>query len=227
MYAALEAQQDWQPAAGQPGHDAPFRDLLGAQWDALPHAVQRRFAQQLSARASIAYRGEIITCQISRAGWWLAQAARLVGAPLPLSDDVGIAATVSVTGDRDGISQHWTRQYGRLGDGPQVIHSAKRFAGPTGIEEHLGYGLGIALKLRVEEGALLFESDHMFITLGRWRFRLPEWLTPGRLTVAHIDMGARNGTGRFAFTLDLTHRRFGTLMHQVALFADMPEGTMP
>jgi Domain of unknown function (DUF4166) len=222
MYAALEAQREWRPAAGTAGHDAPFRALLGAQWDALPRAVQCRFARHLSANASIAYRGEIISCTISRAGWWLAQFARLIGAPLPLCTDTGVAATVSVTGDRDGASQHWTRQYGRLGRAPQMIHSTKRFAGPTGIEEYLGHGIGIALTLRVEQGALLFESDHMFLALGPWRLRLPRWLTPGRLTVAHIDMGG----GRFAFTLDLTHRNLGTLLHQVALFADMPEGAL-
>jgi hypothetical protein len=220
--AALEHYANWQPAATPAGNAAPFRALLGADWDALPHAVQHRFARHLTANASIAYRGEILTCTISRAGWWLAQLARLIGAPLPLGTDTSVAATVSVTGDADGASQHWTRQYGRLGRGPQVIHSTKRFAGPTGIEEYLGYGLGIALTLRVEQGALLFESDHIFVELGPMRLRLPAWLTPGRLTVTHIDMGS----GRFAFTLDLTHKRLGTFMHQVALFADMPEGAV-
>lgn len=216
----LEHYRDWQPAAAPAGNAAPFRTLLGGDWDALPQAVQHRFARHLSANASIAYRGEILSCCISRAGWWLAQAARLIGAPLPLGRDIGVAATVSVTGDADGASQHWTRQYGRLGRGPQVIHSTKRFAGPTGIEEYLGYGIGIALTLRVDQGALLFESDHMFVVVGPVRLRVPAWLTPGRLTVAHIDMGG----GRFAFTLDLTHRYLGMMMRQVALFADMPEG---
>jgi hypothetical protein len=215
--AALAHFDLWQPAAAPVGNAAPFRALLGAQWDDLPQAVQRRFARHLTANASIAYRGEVMTCQISRAGWWLAQAARLIGAPLPLGEDAGIAATVSVTGDVDGASQHWTRQYGRLGRGPQVIHSTKRFAGPTGIEEYLGYGLGIALNLRVIDGALLFESDHMFLTIAGIRLRFPAWLTPGQLTVGHRDMGG----GRFAFTLDLIHARFGPLLHQVALFADL------
>ncbi len=220
--AALEQYGDWRPAEPRMGNAAPFRRLIGAQWDALPAAIQRRFVRHLSTNASIAYRGEVLSCTISRMGWWLAQIARLIGAPLPLGEDVGVAATVSVTGDADGSSQHWTRQYGRLGQGPQVIHSTKRFAGPTGIEEYLGYGIGIALNLRVADNVLLFESNHMFVAIGRVRLRLPDWLTPGRLTVAHTDMGA----GRFAFTLDLTHPRFGTLMHQVALFADMPEGAM-
>lgn len=220
MWAATAAAlQGWQPAQPTPDHAAPFRGLLGDDWDQLPPAVRQRFARHLGARATIAYRGEVISCAISRAGWWLAQAARLIGAPLPLSEDVGVAAAVNVTGDADGTSQHWTRQYGRLGQGPQVIHSTKRFAGPTGIEEYLGFGVGIALTLRVDEGALLFESDHLFLAIGGLRMRLPRWLTPGHLTVGHSDLGG----GRFAFTLDLVHPRLGQLIRQVALFADMPE----
>lgn len=217
--AALGQYRSWQPAAAT-GPAGEVRALLGRDWNSLPAAVQTRFARHLSARASISYRGEVLSCRISRIGWWLAHCARLIGAPLPLCDDVGVAAAVNVTGDVDGRSQHWTRQYGRIGKAPQVIHSTKRFAGPTGIEEHLGFGIGIALSLRVDAGALLFESEHYFMTVFGRRLRMPGWLMPGRLTVAHIDMGG----GRFAFTLDLTHPRFGTLMQQVALFADMAEG---
>ncbi|MBL7372815.1 DUF4166 domain-containing protein, partial [Escherichia coli] len=92
--------------------------------------------------------------------------ARLIGAPLPLGTDIGVSASVSVTADADGQGQYWTRQYGRAQGFPQVIHSAKRFAGPTGIEEYLGLGVGIALRLEEAGGALLFVSDHYFLKLG-------------------------------------------------------------
>lgn len=206
----------WQPAPPIAAPDSPFRVLVGPAWNGLPVAVQARFARHIPANACVSYAGEIVHCRISRAGWWLAQIARLIGAPLPLSTDVGVAASVSVTGDADGRSQHWTRQYGRLGRPPQVIHSAKRFAGPTGIEEYLGCGIGIALTLRVEDDALFFDSDHVFVRAGPIRVRLPGWLNPGQMTVGHIDMGG----GRFAFTLDLHHRWLGELFHQIALFSD-------
>ncbi|MFX8351141.1 DUF4166 domain-containing protein, partial [Acinetobacter baumannii] len=47
-------------------------------------------------------------------------------------------------------AQVWTRSYARPSRFPQVIQSAKCFAGPTGLEERLGYGLVMRLAVSVE-----------------------------------------------------------------------------
>jgi hypothetical protein len=207
----------WRRPAVETAADVPFRRLLGEErWAHLPSATQRRFARHIAAGACISYVGEIVECRMSLGGRLLAQACRLVGAPLPLRRDTGVAASVSVTGDASGLAQYWTRQYGCRQGFPQVIHSAKRFAGPTGLEEYLGLGLGIALRLRAVDGSLLFESDHYFVKLGPARLRIPRWLAPGRLVIGHVELGGN----RFAFTLDLIHPWFGELVHQLAVFAD-------
>jgi hypothetical protein len=97
-----------------------------------------------------------------------------------------------------------------------VIHSSKRFAGPTGLEEYLGLGFGIALTLSADHEALRFHSDHYFLRLGPWRMRLPDWLGPGRLTITHLD----KGDGSFAFVLDLRHPLGGELISQTGLFRE-------
>lgn len=206
----------WRPAAAVVDDGERFRRLLGKDWDSLPEATRMRFARRLPAAATIVYSGEVICCRISRVGWCLSQAARLIGAPLPLSRDCGVAANVSVTGAGNGKGQHWTRQYGRHDAVPQVISSTKSFTGPTGIEESIGWGFGIALTLSVGDGTLWFASDHMFWRCRRMRLRLPAWLMPGTLTVGHQDVGG----GRFMFSLDLIHTWLGELVHQVAMFAD-------
>jgi hypothetical protein len=205
----------WHRAAASAPGVPPFRSLLGeAAWGTLPAAVQRRFARHLAAGACVTYAGEVAECRRSWAGWALAQAARVIGAPLPLFADTHVAASVTVTGDGKG-GQYWVRQYGRAHGFPQVIHSCKRFAGPTGLEEYLGLGFGIALQLRVEDGALLFVSDHYFWQCLGARIAISRyWL--GHLTIGHVDLG----DGRFAFTLDLIHPLLGELVHQLAMFAD-------
>jgi Domain of unknown function (DUF4166) len=203
--------------APQPLGDMRFRRLLGFEaWAQLPIAVRARFSKRLHGAASIVYRGEVLECRMSHTGWLLANLLRVIGAPLPLSRDVLVPAIVTVTEDPAGDGQFWNRQYGRHAGFPQVIHSAKRFAGGTGLEEYVGGGLGVALRLAVVGGALHFVSDHYFVMLGRARLRLPHWLAPGRLTVSHTDCD----DGWFAFGLSLEHRVFGELVSQTALFRD-------
>ncbi len=77
--------------------DLWFRALLSeADWSALPAAVRARFGKRISDCRTVHYGGEIVECAISGAGWCLAQLGRLIGAPLPLSRDVMVPATVCV-----------------------------------------------------------------------------------------------------------------------------------
>ncbi|MBJ7501666.1 MAG: DUF4166 domain-containing protein [Sphingopyxis sp.] len=197
--------------------DDRFRRLVPrAAWDALPEDVRRRFGKRLSGSAVATYGGRIVWTRLSRAGWLLAQLCRPIGAPLPLARSGPAPAAVAVSGDRASGGQSWTRLYGRAHGPPQVIHSAKSFAGPTGLEEHIGGGFGIALTVHAEADALIFASDHYFWRWGPVRFRLPRWLAPGTTVVTHQHLGG----GRFAFDLKVVHPRLGELVNQHALFRD-------
>ncbi len=201
-----------------PQADTRFRDLIGpTAWAALPRAVRHRFGHCLTQGASVVYQGKVVTMQMTRAGRLLAQMARLVGGPLPFDTAcVGQPAIVTVTEDCAGRGQFWVRQYGRAVGFPQVIHSSKRFAGPTGIEEYIGAGIGIALRLQTDRSGIRFLSDHYFVQLGRGKLRLPSWLRPGVLTIAHTDLG----DARFLFSLSLRSRLFGEMIRQDATFQD-------
>lgn len=197
--------------------DLRFRTLVGeTAWARLPEPVRRRFSKRLAPDEALIYRGQVIVTELSRWGRVLAFLTRAIGSPLPLSDGARGPALVIVTEDGRLGGQSWTRIYTRAGRRPQTVHSAKRFRGPTGLEEYVGYCIGMALKVAVEEGCLVFRSDHYFLTLGAWRMRLPRPLMPGEMCITHRDEGG----GAFSFRLRLTHRRFGCLVHQFAHFAD-------
>jgi hypothetical protein len=78
--------------------------------------------------------------------------------------------------------------------------ATSRSAGPTGLEEYLGCGFGIALTVSADTQALHFHSDHYFVARGAVRLRLPRWLEPGALTISHIE----RDDGWFAFVLTPT-----------------------
>jgi hypothetical protein len=200
--------------------DLRFRALLGADaWSRLPAAVRARFSKRLAGGEATIYVGTIVESRFTRCGRLLAELARVIGGPLPLYQETGVPAVVTVTEDAAGGGQFWTRLYGRRRGFPQVIHSSKRFAGPTGLEEYLGGGFGIALAVSADERAIHFRSDHYFLALGSLRLRLPRFLAPGALTISHVD----RGDGWFAFVLSLHHPLIGEIIRQTGLFRQQGE----
>jgi hypothetical protein len=218
--------------------DIRFRALMTEKdWASLPPSIRRRFSKSLKGGQSAVYSGEILESQMSRAGWWLAQAARLIGGPLPLARSANVRApnlhaprlhapnlhapnlhapsVVTVTEGMGG--QIWTRLYARRSGFPQVIHSAKRFGGPTGLEEYVGCGVGMALKVYARDGALIFRSQGYFVEAFGRRVFLPAWLTPGTLYVTHAELP----DGKFSFTLQIFHPRLGLLIRQMAIFREV------
>ena len=199
-------------------HDLRFRALLGsAAWERLPAEVQQRFSKRLTGAQVALYRGLVVEMRLSALGWLLAQLCRLFGAPLPLNRKAGGGALVSVSEDHRG-GQCWTRIYAQPKSFPQVIHSAKRFAGPTGLEEYLGHGLGMALRVEALDDGIAFVSDHYFLQLATYRLRLPRMLAPGVTRVTHRQVA---GTS-FLFGLELLHPLAGQLIRQEILFDDVP-----
>jgi hypothetical protein len=197
--------------------DLRFRALLpDGDWERLPRATRQRFSKRLAGGGTAIYVGEVVEIRLSRIGWWVAQMARLIGGPLPTGVDAHVPSIVTVTEDAATGGQIWTRIYARRSGFPQVIHSAKRFAGPTGLEEYVGFGVGMALRIGVDDQALRFRSAGYFLQVGRRKFRLLALLTPGALTVTHTDLV----NGEFRFTLEIIHPRFGTLIHQSAVFRE-------
>lgn len=202
--------------------DIRFRQLLGREaWNKLPVAVRRRFDTRVGHGESKIYKGYIAYTHMNTLGLVLAQLLRIIGAPLPIDkSNTGQAAVVTVTEDAEGHGQFWTRQYGRKAGFPQVIHSSKRFAGPTGLEEYVGAGIGMTLHLAVERKVLLFKHTRYFLTLFGRRIYLPKWLEPGALIVSHTDRGKGDDGHWFEFGLELTHPVFGRLFDQRVMFKD-------
>jgi hypothetical protein len=201
-----------------PEEDGRFRGLVGdAGWLELPQAIRKRFSKRVGSGVAVVYRGWVAKTALSRAGRALAILARSIGGPLPLHPKAQGPAIVSVTEDASTGDQHWVRTYTCPGRRPQVVHSMKRFRGATGLEEYVGCGIGMALAVRVAEGGLVFQSDHYFFEIGRFRVPLPHALSPGQMVIVHREETG----GLFSFRLTLTHPRLGCLIHHLAYFAEV------
>ncbi len=197
--------------------DLRFRSLLPAHdWQLLPEDVRRRFSKRVRGGETAVFVGRLTVQRHNRLGWLLANALRVIGSPLPVFKDTDVPSVVTVTEDVATGGQVWTRLYANRTGFPQIIHSAKRFCGPTGLEEYIGCGITIALRISVEDGALVFNDHAYHVDIGRLRLTLPRWLAPGRLTVRHKE----TERGRFRFSLELSHPVFGELLHQEGLYRE-------
>jgi hypothetical protein len=211
--------------------DDRYRRLLGeGAWGRLPIAIRRRFSKGGGTARTTVYRGHLERTDLSAAGWLVAQVLRVIGAPLPLEHGAfrpgDRPATVVVEEMLGANGQVWSRLYSRGERFPQVVSSAKRFTGETGLEEHLGLGVVMRLTLREEAGALVFRSAGYHVGIGSVRIELPALLSPGRCEIGHrVAPADRHGVDAFTFALTLTHPLFGRLVHQVAWFTDDPAVT--
>jgi hypothetical protein len=199
------------------GHavDNRFRALMSdVDWDSLPRAVQRRFETPIPKGGVKLYAGNVVRTEITRLGRLLCLVARIAGSPLPDTNGATGPATVIVTDDQPSGGQLWTRLFVRPGGGVQMITSIKRFAGPTGLEERLGRGFSMRLRLSAEHGALVFRSAGYDVEIFGRRLPWPRALAPGTCKIEHRNLGPT----RFAFTLTLTHPLFGQLIAQEAHF---------
>ena len=197
--------------------DIRFRKLIPAEhWNLLPAEVRQRFSKRLTGGATAIYVGEVKEVRISILGRILANLLRVIGAPLPLSEDVNVPTVVTVTEDVKTGGQVWSRTYCNRRGFPQVIHSAKQFAGPTGLQEHIGCGVSMALEIGAGAQGLVFRSHSFRVRKGPFTLQLPRFLTPGDVTVSHL---ARDGR-TFEFSLDVRHPVFGEMIHQSAVYHD-------
>lgn len=198
--------------------DLRFRALMGMEaWATLPEPVRRRFSKRLAAGAIRLYSGHVVTTELSRAGRILAFFANLIGSPLPSTHGATGPSVVAVQEDETLRGQIWSRSYARPGRFPQVVHSAKRFQGPTGLEEHVGAGIGMTLRVTAEEGTLVFRSECYFFQAAGLRLYIPRALSPGRMEIVH----RQEAGATFSFRLTLTHTVFGRLVHQLAFFQEV------
>jgi hypothetical protein len=138
-----------------------YQKLLGECWSELDRTVQRLHASTMPVHAAGVFR-------VSAGSTWLARIlARLMGLPRP-AEAVDVRLVVTAQGD----AEEWRRTFARQ---PLVSLQASRSDGL--LLERMGR-VETRFRLKVVDGALIYESVSAAFCLGRLRLRLPRWLSP-------------------------------------------------
>ena len=199
--------------------DIRFRALMrdGGMGVAAARRSGGRFSKRLAGGRTIGLRRRDPRERwMSRAGWWLAQATRLIGGPLPTGRDAHVPIVVTVTEDmpqRRPDLDPALRAQQRLPAGHPLRQALRRPDRPRRIcRPRRRHG---AEHLRSSTSALVFRSAGYSLRDRPLRFTLPAGSRPGALTVSMPS----SADGKFSFTLEVIHPRLG-LLHP-------PDGDLP
>lgn len=193
-----------------------FEGLIGAVgWRRLTPGIRARFGAAAETRDAH-YRGVMSKVRCSLAGYLLAQFCRLIGTPLAPYEGNDVPISVHVHQDPATAGVAWDRRYFFTGKAPITVTSTKVIEQGRVLLECVGGGFGMRLTVYEQDHALHFLSQHYFWRCGRFRLRLPAWLTPGVAHVAHSDLGE----GRFRFEMTIEHPLLGVTYYQDGCFAE-------
>jgi len=161
--------------------------------------------------------GEFAVVRASYLGRLIALACRLIGTPVAPHSGRNVPAVVRVQPGKGGVE--WRREYRWADHRPSIVRSTKVIESGGTLVEVLPAGLCMALQVYEADGVLHFLShryffEFSFAQIGRWRFVLPQCLSPGTTHVEHADLA----NGWFRFSMTVTHPVFGELFHQTGRF---------
>lgn len=187
-------------------HDDPIA------WGILGPQLRDRFDGSVR---HLEFRSTQVTTDGTASGCYIIRFMRLLGTRFPAPGDHR-PSIVEVDLMAPGV-RSWGRSYtGVRGD--MRLDTVKTERGNL-IEERSGI-LAIVLAPEIRENSVVLRSSRFEIAIGPVRIPIPQWLSPGRLTVEH----RHEEDGRFVFDMRLTNRRLGDIFIHRGLYEDVRHG---
>lgn len=195
-----------------------FRRILGDEWLKLHPDIQGRFAKNPEPEKPLYYRGELSELSCSRFGKFLGFMTMplIKGALIPFNDQ-NFPVDIEVYSKKDCPFIFKQRIYRLNGIKPIQFTSYMRESEKGEVLEYVGKGLGMKLKLHVQDGNLHFTSDGYFWDVFGLRVPLPGVLTPGKTFLCHRN----DNPSQFNIRIEIKHCLFGRTFTQVGVFHDL------
>ncbi len=203
------------PAKNKP--DSTLFHQLGADWKNLHPNIQQRFCHDPQAGCYIFYCGTMEEIQCSKMGKLFARLTRLIGNPLTPYEGKNVTMDVVLQKRPNKKGVYWRRTYYYPDRQPYTVTSIKRENHTGQLQECVGGGFGMRLKVYAENQDLHFKSKRYFWAIGKFSIPLPHWLSPGETHVVHHD----EGKGNFRFTITMLHPWLGQTFYQTGIFKEV------
>ncbi len=199
-----------------------FRKVLGPAWQSLHPDIQTRFEHNPEPGKPLRYQGKLSELRCS----WFGKLMGLItmpmidGALIPYNDsDFPVDIIVYSKPDSPAIFKQ--RIYHLHRRKPIQFTSYMQESEHGEVLEYVGMGLGMKLKLHVQDGDLYFTSDGYFWEIFGWRMPIPGLFSPGKTFLCHRN----DSPSQFNIRIEIRHVLFGTTFTQVGVFhqVDAPD----
>ena len=177
---------------------------LGAGWNDLASVVRQHYALtpgKVTTCTCVGIMDEIYHARILKPFLWI---GRLIGALIPYRGR-NVPTTVRNWTTPDSDAMFWYRTFEFLGKRPIVFRSHMQHVENDEIVEYVRFGIGIRMRLSVNNAALLFEDRGYVWKLGPFLLRLPLGFLLGRARIVETAVDDQT----LAIEFDIQHPLFG------------------
>jgi hypothetical protein len=207
-----------QPVVAVPSEGELFKRTLGAEWRKLHPDIRQRFDKNPLPGERLYYTGTLTELHCSLIGKLLAYLTQpLIGGALIPASDTNFPVDIEVYSKLGNLAIFKQRIY-RLNRRKPIKFTSHMLGGEKGeVFEYVGSGLGMVLRLHVQEGNLHFTSDGYFWEIMGYRIPIPGFFTPGKTYLVHRNEGPE----RFSIRIEIRHCLFGTTFTQAGEFREI------
>ncbi len=182
-----------------------MQQALGEQWERLDDIVKRHYAMAPGIAAQMTIHGSMDRVFHSNIAKLFLLPGRIFGALVPFQGRNIPTEVRNWTRDDNHKAMFWYRTLQFPGKPLTKFKSRMEYAGGDEIIEYVKYGLGIRMRMSVDEGALVFTSAGYIWDTGVARIPIPTWAILGDAQIVERAISEKE------FYLDFTmlHPLFG------------------
>jgi hypothetical protein len=155
-----------------------IKDVLGKDWQQLPPVIQRHYALEDNQTCCLEGTMHIDYPYFMFPLIWI---IHLFGG-LVLWRGEAVATRVLKTASAKMLN--WQRMMTYADGRMDYFRSQMRYVGDYEIIENIGFGFGLRLLLRVENGDLIYRSNGHFWQCGNWVINIPDCLLLGAASIS-------------------------------------------
>ncbi len=178
---------------------------LGAEWDNLDDIVKRHYAMAPGTPADMTIHGTMDRVFHSNIAKLFLLPGRIFGALVPYQGRDIPTEVRNWTKEDDSKAMFWHRTLQFPGRPLTEFKSRMEYAGGDEIVEYVKYGLGIRMRMSVEDGAMVFTSVGYVWDSGMAQLPIPTWAILGDAQIIERAVSEKE----FYIDFTMIHPLFG------------------